>query len=907
METQHTLLLQVVEKIHAQQLDISNLSFIFPTSHVAYTFRQILGKTLKKTQWAPKSYSLPNFMQSLYAHTIATRWKLLTHLYKIVAPLEESFVSFPNFHQWGSHFLQDIESIAQYQLPIETLLTKKTTAIQNKLPSIHSPETWAKIYKDFHDALAQNQLTYTGYHYQKIDELLQAGKLDVMHKHVILIGIHPLTPLVTHLLQTLSKTTKIDYYIDADAYYMESSHQEASRQLRLYQKDPLLGKYLQPPLPSNITAKTTIEIFNTSTRFTQIQTVATELKKLSAQPSFQAENVTIALADPSLCIPLLHALPHYPLSIYIDYPFYQTPLCTLLHTVVDWYASQQDSYHKQLNINNVYHKLMHHAYISLPSDITTKTNPCSPVSTLKKQENLPLVWQYLLHVDPGVSIIAYLEKFLHMLKDNPPANSSWQSWEKLAMDAAIDGCKKLSHTPFASLCTLTQDWVLLLKKELKHIKLPLHAKNNKGISIVSLQGTVALHFTYLFVLSLNEKIFPKAHIHTSLPASCHGLLPDKEIQKTKDAYLFYRWLHSAKKCYFFYYERDKGNQIVAPSSFLQQLQYESPCTIIHHSYLPSITPIQVKPISIVKNASVLKKLQQFIGESPQKTLTPTAINTYLDCKLRFYFKYIAKLPPAPLPDEIQIAGFLGRILHESMQLIYDPYIGKTVTEKNIHYLQKHVEDSVLLAIEKQDVQSITRYKNRLLHIRKIVIKLIAQLLSLDKKKAPFTLLHVEENLQKPFLLPDGKVVTLSGIVDRIDKKNNIIHVIDYKTNAVNTKIEGLTSLFDRTKKMRNTTALQLIWYAWLYTQDKEAKHIPIQPTFISTKNIFKANPPTCFSLLNKEKKYDVFTSVHGYTDLFEKEMTALLLDLFNPATPFDQTEMVAHCRNCPYKKICQRF
>src|SRR5690606_26472959 len=87
----------------------------------------------------------------------------------------------------------------------------------------------------------------------------------------------------------------------------------------------------------------------------------------------------------------------------------------------------------------------------------------------------------------------------------------------------------------------------------------------------------------------------------------------------------------------------------------------------------------------------------------EKPLSPTAINTWLQCSLRFYFRYILQLPePDEMKDEIDSPVF-GSIFHEVIENLYKPFEGKVVNKVDLEKISKNkvlIENEIRKAIGK---------------------------------------------------------------------------------------------------------------------------------------------------------------------------------------------------------------
>ena len=60
-----------------------------------------------------------------------------------------------------------------------------------------------------------------------------------------------------------------------------------------------------------------------------------------------------------------------------------------------------------------------------------------------------------------------------------------------------------------------------------------------------------------------------------------------------------------------------------------------------------------------------------IHQRPKAFFSPSALNAYLDCRLKFYYRYVAGLKA---PDEVSAemdSALFGTIFHRSAVLVYE--------------------------------------------------------------------------------------------------------------------------------------------------------------------------------------------------------------------------------------------
>jgi ATP-dependent helicase/DNAse subunit B len=379
------------------------------------------------------------------------------------------------------------------------------------------------------------------------------------------------------------------------------------------------------------------------------------------------------------------------------------------------------------------------------------------------------------------------------------------------------------------------------------------------------------------------------------------------------AYLFYRLLQRAERVDLYYNTEPDKLGTGEMSRYLYQLIYE---TGWKHERKILYNPVQVhqkEAITIEKKRDVLQKLERYFG----KALTPSTLNTYLECRLKFYFRHLVELKEPEEVEEEADARIFGNIFHKVMELFYldlkSPSGDWIVRDENFtnldakleHYIERAFREHFHLADSKK-----MNYNGLQLVVKEMVKKLALQVLAKDKKYAPFTIEFLEGNnfnTNISVLQRDKKLnIVLGGKVDRADRKENTIRILDYKTGGDLNLFKSIEALFDSNDEKRNKAAFQAMFYALVYVRRNQNLFTPssntkLQPGLINRKDIFKSDFE--YGLyLNKERLEDV----RNLLPEFETHLQTLLQELFNPDQPFDQTNVLKTCSYCSYKEICGR-
>jgi hypothetical protein len=457
----------------------------------------------------------------------------------------------------------------------------------------------------------------------------------------------------------------------------------------------------------------------------------------------------------------------------------------------------------------------------------------------------------------------------------------------------------------------------LLLKQIGSISVPFEGEPLEGVQIMGLLESRGLDFDHLIILGANEGSLPRIKPPDSfLPDNVRRAfgLPVPEHQDAIFAYVFYRLLHRSKNMQLVYNALVTDNSTGEVSRFVKQLDFETNIPIHYsHCSLP-VSPQAWPSISIVKSKEVMNRLYVYFKPEAPQTVSPSAINTYLNCRLQFFFKYIARIEaPEELEEGVE-ANAVGSVVHKLLELLYDEWMkknGNQISAEAIAWMQQEkeswIEQAFRLAWRRKEIKGNFQFSGELHIVRAIVLEFVDKLLQLDAAYAPFTLQQTEIKLSQPFGLQiEGKQqrVQLSGYVDRIDEKDGLYRMSDYKTGGDNPEFQSLDALFEREGKKHNKAALQTLIYSWMFHK-QFPQHPRFEPALLAVRHLQKNEGEV--QLQCKEDKTKITAANIGTVlSYLEPRLRHLLEELFDPAIPFDQTVIADHCRYCDFAGICGR-
>ena len=381
-----------------------------------------------------------------------------------------------------------------------------------------------------------------------------------------------------------------------------------------------------------------------------------------------------------------------------------------------------------------------------------------------------------------------------------------------------------------------------------------------------------LDFKNVILLDCNEGCLPKVSTAPSfIPENLRSAfgLPIVKFQDAIFAYVFYRLLQRAENVVMVY------NNIVGDSNggelsrFVQQLQSESNLNITKSEFTEILNTSPVPKIEIAKTEGVQKLLERYFhsqAQSAKKRFSASAINAYLDCRLKFYFNYIAELEEVEeVEEELGPAGF-GTIMHKALEEIYqdikkrkaDPIVEKEdlkqLTDKKI---EAYIDDAFKEYYEDRSQKEFV-YQGSQLIIREVLIKHIKQVVLCDMNYAPFEIVALEEfrGYEHPMeldLANDRKqTVIVWAVIDRIDRKAGMNRIIDYKTGKIDKEFASIVSLMDRNDEKRNEKVFQVLFYSYVFQKLKNTSNIA--PVFYNIRDMYSDDfSPEVIIKIDKEK------------------------------------------------------
>jgi CRISPR/Cas system-associated exonuclease Cas4 (RecB family) len=472
-------------------------------------------------------------------------------------------------------------------------------------------------------------------------------------------------------------------------------------------------------------------------------------------------------------------------------------------------------------------------------------------------------------------------------------------------------CRTLMETyPFIhNLKTLRE----ILFQLLDSTRMPFTGEPLQGLQVMGVLETRAIDFENLVVLSVNEGILPSGRLPNSFipfDIKCEFGLPTFRQKDAVFAYHFYHMLQRAQNIFLLYETEGDALKGGEKSRFITQLGYElkkfNPQTDYEETLLRPNPPEAgaVKEIIVAKTPEIISRLT----DKSARGFSPTALNLYIRCSLRFYFQEILGLTEAETVEETIETRTMGTVIHQVLQEVYEPfkenYVAPDALLARLADTEKLMQDAFHEHYQEGDLEHGKNhliYKASLFLVNQFIRHEAELIKNADNPAASLKILSLESTFDHMVNCETfGKTteVRVKGKTDRIDQWENMVRIIDYKTGSVQARELNLKSWDKLTGDPEMAKAFQLLLYAWLYYKNQDNRGENIQSGNFTLRKISSGFMKV---KLPEGKEID-----RESMDIFEEILVKLLEEILDPATPFVQAEDEVNCKNCPFTAICTR-
>ena len=939
--------------------DLSRTVLVFPNKRANLFFNEYLAEESDQPIWSPAAMSISDLLQKLSVQKAGDPIRLVCELYKVFKEETESRETLDDFYFWGELLISDFDDVDKNMVDADKLFSnlqdlknlmddyefldeeqeeairqffqnfsiERRTELKEKFISL-----WDKlgiIYHRYREKLAELGIAYEGMLYRNVIEQLDADRLK--YDKYVFVGFNVLNKVEKEFFQKLQKAGKAMFYWDYDLFYTQRiSKHEAGEFIKRNLIDfpnelpeSYFDIFRKPKKIRYISASTE----NAQARFLPEWVKATQTH--TTQIVSEKENA-IVLCNEALLLPVLHSIPQdvQNVNITMGFPLAQTPVYSFINAAMEL---QTNGYRPDTGrfTYEAVSKILKHPYTRQLSDHATrlereltKTNRFYPLpSELKKddfltilftpQSNIRELCDYLLRLIKSISILYRKEGEYDDIFNQLYRESIFQSHLKIN--------RLYSLIESGELSVRTDTLKRLITKVLTASNIPFHGEPAIGLQIMGVLETRNLDFRNLIMLSLNEGQLPKAGGESSfIPYNLRKAFGMTTIEHKNAvyAYYFYRLIQRAENITLLYNTSSDGLNRGEESRFMLQQLVEGPHEITREYLEAGQSPQNTLEIQIEKTPEILRRLYRAYDTAQPESviLSPSALNTYLDCRLRFYYRYVAGLKT---PDEVSAeidSALFGTIFHLSAQLAYTDLTanGKMIQREDLERLlrdeiklQGYVDQAFKQELFKVAPEEKPEYNGVQLINSKVIVSYLKQLLRNDLQYTPFEMVAMEKKVSEKITIQTALgplTLRLGGTIDRMDAKEGTLRIVDYKTGGSPKIPANIEQLFTPSETRPN-----YIFQTFLYAAIMSRKQpLMVAPALLYIHRAASESYSPVIEMGEPRKPKIPVNNFAFFEDEFRERLQALLEEIFDEKEPFTQTEDIKKCAYCDFKAICKR-
>ena len=956
-----TPFLQQIASLFYQQYgaEVSRLAFVFPNRRTGLFFQKYLSEVADKPLFSPTILTINDLFVQLSGKQTADRISMLFMLYDIYVRHSGSTETFDEFLYWGEMLLNDFDDVDKYMADARMLFTNVTDLreIENDFSFLDAEQIaairtfWSSfypkgdspnqeeflavwkilytLYNDLRDALAAEGRGYEGMIFREVVEQMEQNNCcDLPYTKVVFVGLNALSVAEERFLIQLQKRGIADFYWD----YASDKVTDPNNKASYFVERNLKNFPSQYSLPAEEKVDTEIEVIGIPSGIGQAKQVYTLLNELCKEDEMSPEDAlrtAIILPDEHLLIPVLNAIPEQirRINVTMGYPLAGTPVASLMEYILALqknvrYVDRQPVFYFRDVL-----PILNHRYISstcpeivnaLVKDIAENNRIYISAADLGKTDLLSVLFLPVTDVntfsDYLINVLQELNKVMHALSSGEEEEDATQRTNDLEQEfifhyfTTVNRMKEIMQD--AGIEMKIDTYFRLLKRVTDTITIPFRGEPLSGLQIMGVLETRALDFDRLIILSMNEGIFPlRKAANSFIPYNLRrGFgLPTYEHQDSVWAYHFYRLIYRASHVSLLYDTRSNGLQTGEVSRFVHQLHYHYEVPLQNKLVVYNVSSAKTPALQVKKTDEVMQRLNAF-HKGGSRAISASAVNTYLDCPLKFYFSVVEGIQEEEEVSETIESNVFGSILHKVMEELYMPLCGKIVTADLLKAIKKDtpvLTGAIARAFAEiffmSDVVRPLTGQNFL--IGEMIRKYVEKILERDSKLTPFRYIESERKINRLFTLGDNRTeIQLKGFIDRIDEVRDAVRIIDYKSGSGTSVFTSVESLFDKEDKDRAKAVMQVFMYSWMLGAAPAGK--TIQPGIYYMRTLFSDSFDASVSRRIERTKTEPVTDFSAYSEAFEGELRRCLDEIFGRETPFTQTTTEKACAWCPLKDIC---
>ena len=944
--------------------DMREVTVVFPGKRAGMFLSREFALLSDKPVWAPRYCMMGDLFQSLTSIQIADQLECICQLHGVMQEVlgADYTETIDEFWSWGEVLMADFDDIDKHLANAQAIFTNiadqerlknldylddnqretlkrffghfslaSSTKLQEKF--LKTWEHMFEIYTLLHERLLAEGKLWEGALYRHVIEQMQTDESMVQKllegkRAIVFAGFNVLNNVEETMMSLIQREGKARFYWDYDIYYCDPK------------KDFEAGYFMKQNLRNFPNAISDIEEFDNFSNLKDVTFIACStdnaaaryvntyineelktkipLSTLNSSLLTLNSSLSVVLCNEALMQPVLHAIPESAneVNVTMGFPIADTPIYGIIMAMM---KLQIDGY-----------------------DANRKRFRYPFVQTLRRQPLFELLNEEDCLVYHGSNTEELLEWLLTLVRqiarhyamiEEPNLFEQLYSETIFRIDKTLCLLRDLIQKEDNPLVILPGTFRRLLRQMMSSTKIPFHSEPDRGMQMMGMLETRCLDFEHLLLLSVEEGNLPRsAYANSFIPETLReafGMTTQKH-RIAVYAYYFYRLVQRCKHLTCVYNESTNEGVQHEMSRFLRQMLAETNIPIKTCWLRSEPKPKVAQPIVVEKTPEVMQHLRhrydQSLPDGEHITLSPSAINTYMECPMQFYLNNVLRIRREDDPEEGISADIIGNIFHDTAEFFYEwlqqrfgtdtitadmlqaPKVLETMLDVSFDVSWFHpTEEFDRLPVIRERFQKamvngqwlmVNEYKGTTLIAHDVLLRYLQELINYDVRHTPFRIIGAEEERSSIFNLQSSILVKVGGRIDRIDEMDGRLRVVDYKTGTHEpdkVKMENVVGLTAKHERYY----LQTFLYALAEMERKESS-LPIQPVLFFP--IKATKPGYDPSLKIDGVVVDDFGAQHA--EAFKAGLQEILADIFNPDKPFTCTTDTRVCEYCKLGQIC---
>jgi hypothetical protein len=949
---------------------LADVTVVFPSRRARLFFNNYLYREVGSPLWAPQYTTIEELFESHSAYRNADIIQLTGDLYQSYMEVYNAQSEIPStetldeFFFFGEILLNDFDDIDKNLVNARSLFGNLRDLDRMKDDFSHLSEAqmesitqhfgkifendsplktafWSiwnilgDVYQTFREKLKKQGIAYQG---MLMRDVIENESLEFFGEQYVFAGFNVLNKCEESLFKRLKN--KSLFYWDYDDYYL--NHEAGcyiTENIRKFGSalDDASGitkakpEAISSEFSSFLNIEKEITIFSSSSESGQSGIIPSWIDSLNHSSDYTATDSAIVLCNEDILPVVMHAISPGKVenvNITMGFPIVQTPIADFLQILAELQI-------KGIANPNAFHykyvlQVLRHPYTQIvfsgAKDIEKNINQNNIFFPDNQFLNNDLLFT---HAHNAIDLGKYLLDIVENLGKAYKAETSFQDIYDGLYQESIFRVYQILNRLYGLL--LSGRWTLekptflrLLRRLLSSTQVPFHGEPVKGLQIMGVLETRTLDFKNLLILSVNEGFMPgSSNENTFIPQFLRSHLGLNTIkhQDSIYAYYFYRLLQRAEKITLVYNTDKTQTGKAEMSRFLLQMLVDPRLNIRRYTLQSTVKPMEIQPVIVPKTDEIIRLIKEkydFNTNPEARPLTPSSLNTFIDCSLRFYLQKIKGYEtPDELSGEVDSSVF-GTIFHCAAEFLYREISGtqgKTpvspfVVQKerldiylqpdSNHKIRRFISKAFEEVYFKGKTIDESQYNGEQLINFRVICKMLERLIEFDRRRAPFTILGLEwQNYDFIELQGESVKLKIGGIIDRLEKQNGKLLIMDYKTGGSGKTYKTLEDLVTE-KDKRASHIFQTFVYASVLTRKKEFE-LPVVPALLYIQDAGREN----FSPVVEYEKEPI-EDFRNLNKEFEELYMHKISDLFNRDIPFRQATFGNNCIYCEFRELCNR-